>query len=315
MAASPAHAPGRTLRLATRGSAQATAQASAVADALMAAHPGLEVQLVFVETLGDRRTDVPLHTMGGQGVFVKEVQRAVLAGDADFAAHSAKDLPSTVGDGLQLAAFCQRRDPRDALVGAALHALPQGATLATGSVRRRAQLQVVRPDLHFVELRGNIHTRLTKVPDGGALVMAVTALQILGLTDLIAEVLPVEQFVPAPGQGCVALECRAGDAGTAAVLAAVDHPQTRAEVLLERAFLAQLGTGCSLPVAAHAAGDVLSGFLADPDAGCTVSEAIAVDDALPADRLARAAGFARHLQQRLAEAVADGAATGDAGSR
>ena len=161
-----------TLRLATRGSAQATAQATAVADALMAAHPGLMVELVFVETLGDQRTDVALHTIGGQGVFVKEVQRAVLQGDADLAAHSAKDLPSAVADGLQLAAFCERRDPRDALIGAALADLPQGATVATGSVRRRAQLTAVRPDLQFVELRGNIHTRLSKLPEDGALVMA-----------------------------------------------------------------------------------------------------------------------------------------------
>ncbi|MFI0526817.1 MAG: hydroxymethylbilane synthase, partial [Ilumatobacteraceae bacterium] len=122
--------PGRTLRLATRGSAQATAQATAVADALMAAHAGLVVQLVFVETLGDQRTDVPLHTIGGQGVFVKEVQRAVLSGAADLAAHSAKDLPSAQAPGLQLAAFCERRDARDALVGAALHELPHGATVA-----------------------------------------------------------------------------------------------------------------------------------------------------------------------------------------
>ena len=168
---------GHTLRLATRGSAQATAQAQVVADALMAAHPGLTVTLVFVETLGDQRLDVPLHTMGGQGVFVKEVQRAVLRGDADFAAHSAKDLPSVVADGLQLAAFCERRDARDALVGARLDELAEGAPLATGSVRRRAQASVLRPDLQFVELRGNIITRLTKVPEGGALVMAIAALQ------------------------------------------------------------------------------------------------------------------------------------------
>ena len=235
------------LRLATRGSAQATAQAQAAADALMAAHPGLTVELVFVETLGDQRTDVPLHTIGGQGVFVKEVQRAVLRGDADFAAHSAKDLPSIVADGLQLAAFTKRRDARDALVGLALDALPEGATVATGSVRRRAQLRAARPDLQFVELRGNIHTRLSKLPEGGSLVMAVAAMQILELTDRIAQALPVESFVPAPGQGCVAIECRADDAHTASLLAAIDHAPTRAEVMAERAFLADLGTGCSLP--------------------------------------------------------------------
>jgi hydroxymethylbilane synthase len=279
-----------TLRLATRGSAQATAQSTAVAEALQRAHPGLDVQLVFVETLGDQRTDVPLHTIGGQGVFVKEVQRAVLEGQADIAVHSAKDLPSVVADGLQLAAFCARRDPRDALVGATLASLPHGATVATGSVRRRALLHAIRPDLQFVELRGNIHTRLGKVPEGGALVMAVAALEILGLTERIAEPLAVDPFVPAPGQGCVAIECRAGDAGTAALVSAVDHLPSRVAVEAERAFLAELGTGCSLPVAAHATGAVLLGFLADPATGRHVrGEA----------PLADAAALARRLQADL----------------
>ena len=133
------------LRLATRGSAQATAQSMAVAEALMAAHPGLVVELLLVETMGDRRTDVPLHSIGGQGVFVKEVQRAVLDGDADLAVHSAKDLPSAPADGLDIAAFCERRDPRDALIGCTLAGLPPGATVATGSVRREAMLHAVRP--------------------------------------------------------------------------------------------------------------------------------------------------------------------------
>ena len=292
----------RSLRLATRGSAQATAQATAVAHSLMAAHPGLQVELVFVETLGDQRTDVPLHTIGGQGVFVKEVQRAVLQGHADLAAHSAKDLPSAQADGLRIAAFCERRDARDALVGASLAALPPGATVATGSVRRRAQLSAARPDLQFVELRGNIHTRLSKLPEGGALVMAVAALQILELTDRIAEALPVHRFVPSPGQGCVAVECRTDDDEVAGLLAAVDHPPTRAAVQLERAFLAELGSGCSLPVAAHAVGDQLSGFLALPDAappdGRYVTGSLVVSGS-PAERLEQAAGLARTLRTEL----------------
>ena len=313
---------GRTLRLATRGSAQASAQAGGVADALMAAHPGLAVELVFVETLGDQRTDVPLHSIGGQGVFVKEVQRAVLDGAADFAAHSAKDLPSITGEGLALAGFCRRRDPRDALVGARLADLPLGATVASGSARRRAQLAVVRPDLRFVELRGNIATRLGKLPEGGALVMAVAALEILGLTERIAEALPVETFVPSPGQGCVALECRAGDAEVAGLLAAVDHGPTRAAVEVERAFLAELGTGCSLPVAAHAVGDRLHGFLAAHSADLHVTKSTGVAGAPsvdlhvtkwvgrevvlsggPQQRLAQAAGLARDLRDQLARAA------------
>ena len=304
---------GHTLRLATRASAQATTQAQMAADALMAAHPGLTVELVFVDTLGDQRTDVPLHTMGGQGVFVKEVQHAVLRGDADFAAHSAKDLPSIVADGLQLAAFTERRDARDALIGARLDQLPLGATLATGSVRRRAQMTQVRPDLQFIELRGNITTRLTKVPEGGALVMAIAALQILGLTDRIAEALPLATFVPSPGQGCVALECRADDAATAALLAAIDHPRTRAAVSLERAFLAELGTGCSLPVAAHCVGDQLTGYLSSSSAtlhvtkssgagtgagSAAVSRTVTVSGSGD-ERLVQAAALARALQSEL----------------
>lgn len=286
------------LRLATRGSAQATAQAQAVADSLAAAHPGLAVELVFVETLGDQRADVPLHTIGGQGVFVKEVQRAVLDGHADLAAHSAKDLPSVEADGLQLAAFCARRDARDALVGHRLADLPHGAVVASGSVRRRALLHEQRPDLQFVELRGNIHTRLSKLPEGGSLVMAVAALQILGLTDRIAEALPVDVMVPSPGQGCVALECRAGDDATAELLAAVNHPATRAAVSAERAFLAELGSGCSLPVAAHATDDLLHAFLADPASGRTVRSVASLSDD-PAERLVQAATVARDLRTAL----------------
>jgi hydroxymethylbilane synthase len=250
-----------TLRLATRGSAQATAQATAVADSLSA--QGHAVELVLIETTGDRRTDVPLHTIGGQGVFVKEVQRAVLDGRADLAAHSAKDLPSTPHPGLVIGAFCTRRSAADALVGMSLDQLAPGATVASGSVRRRAQLARVRPDLRFVELRGNIPTRLTKVPDDGALVMAVAAMEILGLTDRIAQVLDTAQFVPQVGQGCVAVECRDDDPRAIELLATIDHPTTRRAVEVERAFLAELGSGCSLPVGAHVAGGVLHSFLAD----------------------------------------------------
>lgn len=283
-----------SLRLATRGSAQATAQATTVADALRAA--GVDVELVFVETTGDRRTDVPLHTIGGQGVFVKEVQRAVLDGRADLAVHSAKDLPSTPADGLVLAAFCERRSANDALVGRSLADLDSGATVASGSVRRRAQLAVARPDLQFVELRGNIATRLDKVPDGGAIVMAVAALQILGLTDRIAEQLDVATFVPAVGQGCVAVECRSDDSATGGLLHMIDHAPTRRRLEIERAFLAELGSGCSLPVGAHVVDDVLHVFVAG-DAGTAVEPvlttiALTGDHAADLDAARRAAADA-----------------------
>lgn len=245
------------------------------------------MELVFVETLGDQRADVPLHQMGGQGVFVKEVQRAVLDGHADIAVHSAKDLPSATAEGLHLAAFCERRDARDALVGRALDELPDGAVVATGSVRRRALLQRARPDLRFVELRGNIATRLSKLPEGGALVMAVAALEILGLTDRIAQTLEVDPFVPAPGQGCVAVECRVDDAVTATLLRSVDHQPTRIMVSAERAFLAELGSGCSLPVGAHAVAGTLVGFLADPSTGRTSTRSAPIGDAAALARAMR----------------------------
>ena len=254
----------RPVRLATRGSPQASTQAQAVADQLRAI-TGRAAELVLVETTGDRRQDVPLHVIGGQGVFVKEVQQAVLDGRADAGVHSAKDLPSTSADGVVVAAYTRRRDPADALIGRPLADLAEGATVATGSVRRRAQLAVVRPDLRFTELRGNIATRLGKVPDGGSIVMAVAALEVLGLTDRVADRLDPARFVPAVGQGCVAVEARAGDEETIELLAALDHGATREAVTVERAFLAELGAGCALPVGAHVADGRLRTFLASTD--------------------------------------------------
>lgn len=251
-----------TLKIATRSSRQARTQAEFVAARLAAA--GHTAELVLVDTQGDRTqgANVPLHSIGGIGVFTKEIQRAVLDGRADIAAHSAKDLPTTPVDGLTIAAFTERRGPGDALIGSTLAGLADGATVATGSVRRRAQLHWARPDLRFVELRGNIDTRLQKVPDGGAIVMAVAALEILELTDRIGERLDIERFVPAVGQGCVAVECRADDATVAAALADVDHAPTRTAVTAERAFLAELGSGCSLPIGAHADAERMRYFLA-----------------------------------------------------
>lgn len=296
----------REMRLATRRSAQATAQAQVVARALEAAVPGLRAELVFVDTLGDQRADVPLHTMGGQGVFVKEVQRAVLDGHADIAVHSAKDLPSAVSEGLIIGAFCERRSPADALVGRSLSELAPGAVVATGSVRRRAQLHAVRPDLRFEELRGNIQTRLSKIPTDGAIVMAVAALEILGLTDRIADDLPLDEFVPAPGQGCVAVECRVDDDATLAALASIDHAPTRLAVEAERAFLAELGTGCSLPLGAHATESDITGFLADPSRRDRSEQwwmrATAPLAGGPAERRRVAAALARELQTKVADA-------------
>ncbi len=281
------------LRLATRSSPQARTQAQGVADAVTAA-TGRPTELVFVDTTGDRRQDVPLHTIGGQGVFVKEVQQAVLDGRADVAVHSAKDLPSVGHESLVIAAFLARRDAADALIGRALLDLATGATVASGSVRRRAQLAAVRPDLTFAELRGNIATRLAKVPAAGSIVMAVAALQVLGTTDLIAERLDPTVFVPAVGQGCVAAEARAGDAATVELLAAVDDATTRHAVEVERSFLAELGSGCSLPVGAHAAGGTLHTFLAAADGAAVARETAVLSlDAADHDAARAAARAAR----------------------
>jgi hydroxymethylbilane synthase len=210
------------------------------------------VEYVPVETTGDRRPDVALHEIGGQGVFVKEVQRAVLEGRADLAVHSAKDLPSADAQDLRIGAYMARRDPRDVLVGRPLGLLSLGATVATGSVRRRAQLAVLRPDLQFQELRGNIHTRLERVPVGGAIVMAAAALEILGLTGRVAQYMSPDEMCPQVGQGTVAVECRSDDHTAAGLLSSIDHEPSRIAVEAERAYLRRLGSGCALPVGAFA---------------------------------------------------------------
>lgn len=253
-----------TIRLATRGSAQAKKQSEFLAQQLIAADADLVIELVFVETLGDKKADTPLHEIGGQGIFVKEVQRAVLDGHADIAVHSAKDLPSEQQAGLVIAAFTERRTANDALVGATLDGLASGATVATGSVRRRAQLARLRPDLQFIDLRGNINTRLDKIPENGAIVMAVAALEVLDLQDQITQVLSLDDAVPMVGQGCVAVEVRALDDTTRRLLQIIDHAPTRRAVETERAFLSELGAGCTAPIAAHVSSDhMLRAFMAN----------------------------------------------------
>jgi hydroxymethylbilane synthase len=237
------------LRAATRGSRLARLQTDLVAAML---GPDVTVEPVVVSTVGDRRQDVRLHEIGGQGVFVKEVQEAVLDGRADIAVHSAKDLPATQAEGLTIAAVPEREDPRDALVGCAMDDLGPGARIGTGSVRRRAQLAAIRPDLTFGELRGNIETRLQKAADFDAIVVALAALTRLGLDDRVDEVLDPALLVPQVGQGALAVECRADDDATRAAVASIEHAPSRAAVDAERAFLAAVGGGCELPIAGHA---------------------------------------------------------------
>jgi len=261
------------IRVATRGSALARWQAEHVASLLQAADPEVAVELVVVDTQGDRQLDVPIWEIGGKGVFAKEVQAAVLDGRADLAVHSAKDLPSVSVPGLVIAAVPERGDARDALVGSTLAELPEGAEVATGSLRRQAQLAALRPDLRFVGLRGNMQTRLAKAADHDAIVVAAVALERLGLGDHLTEVLTTEQVLPQVAQGALAVECRADDDGLRARLAALDHAASRRCVDAERAFLRELGGDCSLPAAAHATvvdGEVrVRGLLASVD-GATV---------------------------------------------
>ncbi len=239
------------LRAATRGSTLARAQTSAVA-ALLADSGGVEVEAVVADTVGDRRLDAPIWAIGGQGVFVKEVQAAVLEGRADIAVHSAKDLPSQPADGLVIAAVPLRGDPRDALVGGTLAGLPTGGRIGTGSVRRRAQLAWLRPDLTFAGLRGNMETRLAKASGFDAIVVAAAALQRLGRSAEMSEVLDPEWMVPQVGQGALAVECRADDDATRELLATIDHRPSRLAVEAERAFLREVGGSCDLPVGAYA---------------------------------------------------------------
>lgn len=237
------------MRIATRGSRLAMWQAERVASLL-----GGDVEFVVVSTTGDQRTDVPIWTIGGTGVFVKEVQQAVLDGRADLAVHSAKDLPSETAAGLLLAAIPERADPRDALVGRRLVDIPAGGRIGTGSVRRQAQLAALRPDVRFESLRGNIETRIAKAADFDAVVVAMAALERLGLAEQAAEVLEPSAMLPQVAQGALAVECRADDSDTAKRLQALDQPAARRAVEAERAFLRRLGGGCDLPCGALAAG-------------------------------------------------------------
>ncbi|WP_129665842.1 hydroxymethylbilane synthase, partial [Phytoactinopolyspora endophytica] len=243
------------LRLGTRGSQLALAQSQGVADALTAA-TGRDVSLVEITTYGDVSSE-PLAGIGGTGVFVNALREAMLDGRVDFAVHSLKDLPTGPAEGLTLAAVPERADPRDALCardGLTLTGLPPGSKIGTGSPRRAAQLRALGLELDVVPIRGNVDTRLSKVADGhlDGVVLAYAGLARVGRQDAVTEVLDPLQMLPAPGQGALAVECRAGDTELANMLAVVDDPTTRAAVSAERMLLAVLDSGCSAPVGAYA---------------------------------------------------------------
>ncbi|MBY7950163.1 hydroxymethylbilane synthase [Vibrio fluvialis] len=245
------------IRIATRQSPLALWQAHYVKDALQAAHPGLEVELVTMVTRGDVILDTPLAKVGGKGLFVKELEVAMLEGRADLAVHSMKDVPVDFPEGLGLVTICQREDPRDAFVSntyASLDELPHGAIVGTCSLRRQCQLKEARPDLVIKELRGNVGTRLGKLDAGefDAIILAAAGLKRLKLEQRIRSFIEPEQSLPAVGQGAVGIECRLDDARLRELLAPLSHAETTDRVLCERAMNLTLEGGCQVPIGSYA---------------------------------------------------------------
>jgi hydroxymethylbilane synthase len=244
------------VRIATRRSPLAKWQANHVASILRTNEPGLDVRLHEVVTKGDKILDVPLADVGGKGLFVKEIEDALLAGDAEIAVHSMKDLPAVLAGGLVIGAVPVREDPRDALCSPrwkTLENLPKGARVGTSSLRRSAQLKAIRPDLDIQMVRGNVETRLRKASEGlDAVVLAYAGLRRLGLAEHATHVLSADEMLPAVAQGALALEARAADAATMRRLAALEHAETRVRTEAERGFLARIEGGCQVPIAGHA---------------------------------------------------------------
>jgi hydroxymethylbilane synthase len=273
----------RVLRIATRGSQLALWQANAVRDGLAGSHPDLHIELEVVRTTGDRILDVPLARIGDRGLFTKEIDSALLDGRADIAVHSLKDLPTVIPDGLVLAAIGTREDPADVLITrqggpGSLVDLPPAARVGTSSLRRRAQLRAIRPDLEVVDLRGNLNTRLAKLDSGEyeAIVLAAAGVRRLGWEERITQVLSVEDWLPAVGQGALAMVCRADDTETIELLGALHDPATAACVLAERSFLRYLEGGCQVPIGAlatlSASRLTLDGFVSDLEGASLLRE-------------------------------------------
>jgi hydroxymethylbilane synthase len=301
-------APGKIV-IGTRGSALARWQAAHVARELQAAHPGLVIEEHILVTEGDRKQTGPVIDLGGKGVWVKEIEDALLAGTIDLAVHSLKDVPSELAKGLALVAIPKRADPRDALVsrsGAGLAALPAGAVVGTSSLRRVCQVRAIRPDLRVEVLRGNVDTRLRKVAEGvvDAGVLACAGLDRLEVASRITERLSIEQMLPAIGQGALALEARADDARVVGLARALADTEAEVTVAAERGLLAVLGVGCRTPVAGHAfikeGRVVLRGLVGRPDASEMIREEVS---GAPSEAAAVGADLARRLLSRGADKI------------
>ena len=270
----------QTMRIATRGSQLALWQARYIQGRLEARYPGLRVELVVIKTRGDKIVDVPLAKVGGKGLFVKEIEDALLAGEADMAVHSMKDVPAKLPEGLKIGVIPEREQPTDTLLSvhyAGLDALPHGARVGTSSLRRQSQLLAIRPDLRLVSLRGNLDTRVRKLHEEAfdAIVVATAGLRRLGLSAPQAEELAPPRFYPAVAQGALGIEYREDRSDLDQMLGFLDHPPSRWCVEAERAFLFTLEGGCQVPIAGYAHLDPegrhvhLTGLVADV-AGTTV---------------------------------------------
>lgn len=249
--------PGKTLRIATRKSPLAMWQAEHIKARLEALHEGLTIELVTFTTKGDKILDTPLAKIGGKGLFVKELEVAMLAGDADIAVHSMKDVPMEFPEGLELGVICERENPLDAFVSntyKSIDELPQGAVVGTSSLRRQCQIQQQRPDLQIKSLRGNVQTRLGKLDAGefDAIILAAAGLLRMEMDDRIASFIPSEQSLPAGGQGALGIEWRTNDEAVHALIKPLAHEATAACVLAERALNRRLQGGCQVPIAAYA---------------------------------------------------------------
>jgi len=256
----------------TRGSKLALWQAQWIRSTLMDLHDGLEVELMKIKTTGDKILDVPLSKVGGKGLFVKEIEEALLRGDAHIAVHSMKDVPTVLPDGLHISVVTKREDPRDAFISNKFNSLgemPAKATLGTSSLRRSTQIMALRPDIEIVSLRGNLDTRLRKLDEGefDAIILAAAGVRRLGWEDRITELMAPEVSLPAIAQGAVGIECRIDDKEINALIAPLKHAETEICVGAERAALARLEGGCQVPIAAHAVLDgdalVIDGLVAN----------------------------------------------------
>ncbi len=288
------------IRIGTRGSALALAQAHETRARLMAAHDMQEdaFAIEVIATSGDRIQDRPLSEAGGKGLFTKEIEEALLDGRIDLAVHSSKDMPTLLPAGLHIATFLEREDVRDAFIGRearTLTDLPHGATIGSSSLRRQAQIRRLRPDIEVVMYRGNVQTRLRKLAEGAvdATLLAHAGLRRLGLEHVVTALLPPDDFLPAPGQGAICIECRQGDARIESILAPIHHHDTGLALACERAFLAALDGSCRTPIAAHAVAEGgrlrFTGMILKPDG----SETHAIEgagDAGEAEAIGRDAG-------------------------